>query len=117
MSIRQDLYDWFRGEDKTFEFVVFKNDLRTKQDVTGWTFKWTVRTTIDAAGTTLNYTTGAGVTTVDATNGVVDVVVPRADTTGLTAPFTYVYSLARTDAGNFTELAYGDAPLNLVAAQ
>lgn len=111
MAVQRDITDWYQGEDKTFEFEIKQADGVTAQDITGWTFSMSVSTTPAAAA----LDTIAGSIQV-AASGIVDFVWPSAKTTsggGATVTSgTNYYSVARTNAGNKTELFYGQAILS-----
>jgi hypothetical protein len=75
------------------------------QDVTGWTFEWILK---DGPDTTAVLSVVPSIT--DAATGVVDTIVADTDTVLLVAK-KYWYTFKRTNAGNETILAYGDAVL------
>lgn len=78
---------------------------RKCQDVTSWTFAWVLKGFPD--GDAVLTITPAIIT---ASEGVVDAVIADTDTHTLAAK-KYWYSLRRTNAGNESMLAYGEAVL------
>jgi hypothetical protein len=94
------------------------------EDITGDTLSWTVREDAsEEAAALITKTTGAGVTTVDAANGIADVALVDDDTVNATSgalivqPGAYQHALKRTNAGAELVLAYGPAELQLAAAR
>lgn len=127
MAMKQDITAadlWFAGEDKQLEFEVLQSDGATPQDVTGWTFEWSVRRrSWDADPPTLQKTSAAGGITITGafnavrTSNTQRVVVTVADTdTENLDPLDYAHALKRIDAGSETVLAYGDFTLLSAAA-
>jgi hypothetical protein len=108
--------DFFVGADKTVQVIVYSTLPTTaapagvRQNITGWTFEWDLRTTPQATGVPLVKKTGGQITIADAPNGVVNVAVLRTDTVGL-APGTYHHTLWRVDSGANDAVAYGPAEL------
>lgn len=111
---------WFIGEDRIFQFTV-KDANSATIDITGWAITWELRASTDAASALLSKSVGSGINLTDPTNGVLEVHINRADTWSGTAaviqPGRYVHALHRTDAGAVTELAFGDAVLQLAASR
>lgn len=96
---------WFIGEDKTLEWILDDGTVGSPPSGTGtWTFEWALRQRPEDPGDPILLKTPT-------LNGaVLTVEVAREDTLELPAG-TYHYSLARTNAGNYAELAYGPATL------
>jgi hypothetical protein len=89
---------FFQGEDLTLNFT-----LTPLTDVTGWTLVSTVK---DKLGGTVQF--NPAVTITDAGRGKFQAVWTRTQT-GALAPGDYVWDVRRTDAGNNTVLAHGEA--------
>ncbi len=115
-TAQTDLTDWYWGEDRVFQFVV-KDDNGVAVNITGWTFKWELRTLdTDAVAKLTKTTANAGCVIVDAVNGKMEVRIAKADTdpSGGTPLVTgqYRHALSRTDAGVWDVLAIGSATLS-----
>jgi hypothetical protein len=95
---------YFTGEDKKFIFTI-RDENNVIMDVSAWTVRFKVSQTL--SGNAL-FTINA--TILDGPLGQVQVIVPAANTDGLT-PGEYYYALRRTDAGAAAELAYGKLTL------
>lgn len=138
MAYRRDytkVNDVIIGDDLSFEYEIFQDDLvatfdattgkdtyvsGTPEDVSTWTFRWELRKTDVIGGAAiLSKTTAGGITitgTYDAihANNTQRVVVTIADTETysdsevvLIPPNTYRYSLKRDDAGSEKTLVHG----------
>ena len=106
--------DMYAGSDKTLQVIVYSTRpapgvAGVRQNITGWTFTWELRTSPEDTSAALIMKTSAAlqITIADGPNGVVNVALLRADTVGL-APGTYHHTLSRTDAGNVDAVALGD---------
>lgn len=95
---------WFTGEDQAIRFTIY-DAAGAVQNITGWTLSFKLATAQTAAA---SVTKAATLTT--PLSGIATVAVAAADTSGLT-PATYFYTLARTDSGFNSVVAYGSAVL------
>lgn len=114
MALRADVSqrdDWYVGETKTLQFTIWSDKAKTTaEDITGWTLAYDFYEDKSVAFT---LTSGGGdITITDATNGVLNVVVPKAKTDALTSLRNLHHVLRRTDAGNEAILSTGDVILN-----
>lgn len=99
LTVKPVTYDieMLRGDDQTVRFVITKND-GSVQDVTGWTFKFTVKYSLDdniAAAKFQKTTGGGGIVLTTPASGIVDVTIAAVDTNALAGP--YVYDMQGTD--------------------
>lgn len=99
----------FVGEDRSPHWDVKQSDDATAQTMTGWALTFEV---LDKRGGTvqLTKTTGAGEITIgngDGTDDRATVTLSDADTEAL-GDGKFYYQLRRTDAGNESQIAYGD---------
>lgn len=96
---------FFRGEDRTIEFTIVKEDNVTPWDITAWTLTFRVAPTQYGPATITKTPTKT-----DPTNGVCEVSLSSSDTFALAQDgidTTYYYDLRRTDNGSRAELVYG----------
>jgi len=110
--------DWFIGEDKTLAFEIYSSDEATIQNVSTWAMAFYFRRMIEADTKLFTKTTGGATITItgsynsdpDTNTQRTNVIIDDTDTDNLQAG-KYHYSLWRTDSGNETVLAYGEAVL------
>ena len=93
LTVALNTYDItiIRGDDQVVRFTVTKSD-GTAQDVTGWSFKFTVKDSIDDAIGDAKFqktTGGGGIALTTPLSGIVDVTLASADTAALAGPYTY----------------------------
>ena len=108
------LEGYFIGTDQIFEFTIDDGTGKTPDssspvNITGYTFKFTVKLTdiaVDPAF--IEKTSSAGIAITDGPNGVLRVTVEDVDTDSLLDDVTYRYSLKRTNAGAESILSHGD---------
>jgi hypothetical protein len=90
-----------RGDDQTVTFTVTQAD-GSVQDITNWTFKFTVKESVDDAIADAMFqktTGGGGIALTTPLSGILDVTIAAADTSGLAGH--YIYDLQGTDgSGN-----------------
>ena len=100
-----------RGDTWYWQFDVTQPDKETPQDITGATFRFTVKNAItdaDGAAVVVGTTGGGQCQVTDAADGIVKVKIAAASTASVTAPRTYVYDLqARDGAGDVWTVAKG----------
>lgn len=97
---------WFLGEDKTLEWQLDDGTVGSAPSGTGsWTLVWQLRQRANDPGDPIIEKTP---TFADPAR--IQVEIAREDTEEL-APGTYHYTLARTNAGDWQALAYGDVEL------
>ena len=88
-----------RGDDQTVRFTV-TTSAGAAQDVTGWSFKFTVKSSLDdAIGSALfqKTTGGGGIALTTPLSGIVDVTLSAADTAAMAG--NYYYDMQGTDTG------------------
>jgi hypothetical protein len=93
-----DIY-FARGDDQTIRFAVTNPD-GTAKNITGWTFKFTVKKSIDDAIGAAKFqktTGGGGIVLTTPASGILDVSVAAADTQALAG--RHYYDLQGRDAG------------------
>lgn len=106
MPITTDI-SWYKGED----VIVRVTMTPFGTNITGWTLAFTVRQNYGDTATVISKTSGAGqITITDALNGIFDVTVAAADTSGL-VPRAYVFDASRTDSGAASVLSVGQFTL------
>lgn len=118
MSVESPIKDtdnWFIGEDRTFQFTVTKPD-GSAQPITGWSLEWVLRRHPAEGAALITKTTPTGVAITNGSAGVCEVRIAAADTREL-APGTYFHTLARSDQGSKTVLAFGEAVLKAAATR
>lgn len=108
--------NWFVGEDRTLRLVVYVEgttlaDIATdpaanREDIDGWDIDWELRKSQHGTASILAKT--AAIT--DGENGEAEVVIDSADTATL-KPGDYFHTWARTDPGEQSVLAFGEAVL------
>jgi hypothetical protein len=98
------VYD--RGDDQTITFTVSKAD-GSVQDITSWSFKFTVKESVDDAIADAKFqkaTGGSGIALTTPLSGILDVTIAANDTVALAG--NYVYDLQGTDgSGNIRTVA------------
>lgn len=101
LTVDPNTYDItiLRGDDQVVRFTV-TTSTGAAQDVTGWSFKFTVKSSLDdAIGSALfqKTTGGGGIALTTPTSGIVDVTISAADTAAMGGG--YFYDLQGTDTG------------------
>lgn len=80
----------YRGDDKIYELTVTDKQTGNPVDITGCTITMTLREDWDEA-IFLQKTNGAGVTLTDPTNGIAEITIDAADTSGLDVSTQHEY--------------------------
>lgn len=97
---------WFLGEDKTLEWELDDGIVGSAPTGTGsWTLTWELRQRAEDPGDPILVKTPTF-----ASASRIQVEIDREDTVDLPAG-TYHYTLTRTNAGNWQDIAYGPAEL------
>jgi hypothetical protein len=98
MTVDPNTYDItiLRGDDQTARFTI-TTSTGAVQNVTGWSFAFTVKSSLDdlIADAKFQLTVGSGITLTFATLGIVDVAISAANTAALAG--SYYYDLEGTD--------------------
>lgn len=95
---------FMKGEDKTIQWDIVDTS-GSPVDMAAWTLSWVLRRAQNSGGTAILTKTPTA-QTVNSVASRARVVIAAADTSSL-APGAYAYSLARTDSGYRSILAYG----------
>lgn len=101
LTVDPNTYDItiLRGDDQIVRFTV-TTSTGAAQDVTGWSFKFTVKSSLDdAIGSALfqKTTGGGGIALTTPSSGIVDVTISASDTAAMGG--RYFYDLQGTDTG------------------
>jgi hypothetical protein len=98
-------YELFSGNTGVFNVTVLDQD-SVAQDITGASARFTVSRRAGDANPLIDLGVGTGIAITDATNGLVTITVPAADTEPLSG--AYRWELEITDvAGRVATVAYG----------
>ncbi len=101
LTVDPNTYDItiIRGDDQIIRFTV-TTSTGAVQDITGWSFKFTVKASLDdAIGSALfqKTTGGGGIALTTPASGIVDVTITAADTAAMAG--RYFYDMQGTDTG------------------
>ena len=91
-----------QGEDLTLTAT-----MAPAANITGWTLTFSIKKQYGDAAALLTKTVGAGITIIDAANGVFQIALASADTAALETR-QYVFDIQRTNSGSRTVLTIGN---------
>jgi hypothetical protein len=98
-----------QGSRFQHQLTLKETDVGPAIDITGWTWEMQIRKKVDDPAI-LTLTDGAGITIVDATNGIIEIDVSSSATDSLEAG-TYKYDLEYTTGGETVRLLEGDVEI------
>jgi hypothetical protein len=100
---------WFIGEHKILEFTIYQQDNpEAVEDISGWNFRYTVKTEAHEAPDLLDKASGSGIAVTDGPLGKGQIIVDAVDIADGTREGTYEHGLMRTDAGSEAQLLFGE---------